>query len=89
MNDSDVISFFAERTKSLAFGAPLLQKDENGDFVIRMNLAESRDLESWVRLQLPQTGAQVELGDLVIKIPSDGRGLLFYLLRTNPAGPLD
>ncbi len=87
VNDSDVISFFAERTKNLAFGAPVLKKDANGDFVIRMNLAESRDLESWVRLQLPQTGAQVELGDLVIKIPSDGRGLLFYLLRTNPAAP--
>ena len=80
VDDADLTEFLAERTSRLALGAPVLSRDENGDFVLRLGLLESSNLEDWIRLQLPSDSAGVDLGEAVIKIPGEESAAMFYLI---------
>ncbi len=80
VDDTLLIRFFADRTRNLALGSPVLQRDENGDFLIRFGIHESGDLEEWVRLQLPEGSAQIDIGDILIRIPSVESDTVFYQL---------
>jgi hypothetical protein len=76
--------YTAEQMRNLALGAPVIQRAENGNFSLRMNLLSSGDLESWDVSTLENGDVAVDQGAIDVTLNPADQGVQFY--RISAAG---
>jgi len=76
--------YTAEQMRNLALGAPVIQRAENGNFSLRMNLLSSGDLESWDVSTLENGDVAVDQGAIDVTLNPADQSVQFY--RISAAG---
>lgn len=73
--------YTAEQMRELALGAPVIQRLEDGDFSLKMDLLISDDLETWNVHTLQATDVGTESGSLEVKLDPTDAEAQFYKIR--------
>jgi uncharacterized delta-60 repeat protein len=70
--------YTADQMRDLALGSPVIQRAENGDFNLKMNLLTSDDLETWDVNTLQAEDVGVDSGSLDVKLNPVNPDIQFF-----------
>ncbi len=84
VDDSAIIQFLANRSRTVNLPAPTLTRNENGQFEMRLTLEASQDLNEWFQLMFNDTNISTEDGQIKVQLPSENQSIQFYHLQLSP-----
>jgi len=84
-HDGALTDHFAQRTRDLNLETPIIERDENGFWFLRVGLEAANDLGAWEAIDLSEILMETQAGDLVFRFPDPGDDAIFYRLNASGA----